>query len=76
VALPYPSYSVQEEGTLEFEFVIDPQGNVQYVKLVGVTDKIGLKEAGISAISRWKFTPSPGAGPQRVRVKIKFKLKG
>ncbi|MEO1448211.1 MAG: TonB family protein [Bacteroidota bacterium] len=76
LALPQPKYTVQEEGDLEFEFIIRPDGSVAYVKLVGGTTELGLKQAGIDAIEKWRFSASPGAANQRVKVTIKFRLKG
>lgn len=76
-SLGYPSYTVQEEGTLKFEFVILPNGTVGNAKLVGVTDKSGIREAGLRAIRGWKFDPLPPGQttPQTVQVTIKFRLK-
>ena len=78
LALPKPNYTAQEEGQLKFEFFIEPDGSVSYVKLVGVTNKPALKAAGIDAIRRWKFSKlKPGqGGRQKVQVTINFKLKG
>lgn len=79
VSLPYPVYNVQEEGELTFEFLIDRAGNVAHVKLIGLTDKPGLKKAGMDAIKNWRFTSvssGQGADLTPVRVKIRFKLKG
>ena len=79
VSLPYPVYNVQEEGELTFEFLIDRAGNVVNVKVVGLTDKPGLKKAGMDAIKKWRFTSAPagqGSDLTPVRVKILFKLKG
>ncbi|MCB0835275.1 MAG: TonB family protein [Bacteroidetes bacterium] len=79
IALSEPQYTVQEEGDLKFEFVIEPDGSVSYVKLVGLTDKPGLKQAGINAIRKWRFsklTAAQGNQRQTVQVTIKFRLKG
>ncbi|MEZ4825823.1 MAG: TonB family protein [Bacteroidia bacterium] len=79
LSLKEPQYSVQEEGELQFEFIIEPNGSVSYVKLVGVTNKPGLRDAGINAIKQWRFSAlQPGQSQQRqtVRVTIKFRLKG
>ncbi|GAB4421392.1 MAG: hypothetical protein OHK0039_36140 [Bacteroidia bacterium] len=79
LALPQPQYNVQEEGQLTFEFIIRPDGTVAYAKPVGPTNKPGLRDAGIEAITKWKFSPIPPGMPQKnqtVRVTIKFKLKG
>lgn len=75
LALPKPKYDVQEEGILEFELTIKPDGTVAFVKAMP-TNKLGLKKAGIDAIMNWRFTPVQGGGNQKVRVKINFKLKG
>lgn len=79
LTLPYPSYTVQEEGELTFEFYIRRDGSVAHVKLIGLTDKPGLKRAGMDAIKKWRFTSvtssqAPDLTP--VRVKIRFRLKG
>ncbi len=79
VSLPYPVYDVQEEGELTFEFLIDRSGNVAHVKLIGLTDKPGLRKAGMDAIKKWRFTAAAagqGEDLTPVRVKIRFKLKG
>lgn len=75
--LPYPKYNVQEEGDIQFQFVIGPDGRVLYVKPVGVVRQLGLKDAGIDAIKRWRFSALPPgqSGNQTVRVTIKFRLK-
>lgn len=78
VALPYPSYTAQEEGRITFELTIRPDGGVSYVKAVSVVTKPALRDAGIAAIKRWKFTPLPPSAPQvttRTRVTITFKLR-
>lgn len=76
VALPKPSYTSQEEGEVEFKFVIAPNGSVVHV-FPPITSKLSLKQAGIAAIKRWKFSPLPPgqSGNQTVKVTIKFKLK-
>lgn len=78
LSLKSPSYTVQEEGELKFEFVIKPDGTVAYAKVVGLTNKPGLKAAGIAAIKKWRFNslnPEQAQKNQRVQVTIKFKLK-
>ncbi len=72
--LPYPSYTVQEEGVLTFEFFIEPNGTVGYAKALP-NGKPGLAAAGEAAIKKWKFTPAPGAARQKVRVSMTFKLR-
>lgn len=75
VALPYPSYNSQEEGTLTYEFYIEPNGSVSYARALP-NNKPSLARAGEAAIKRWKFDPAPGAPRQKVRVSITFKLRG
>ncbi|MEZ4830102.1 MAG: SUMF1/EgtB/PvdO family nonheme iron enzyme [Bacteroidia bacterium] len=70
-----PETSVQEIGFLQFEFVIEPNGSVSFVKLVGVTNKLGLKEAGISAIRHWKFNAlSPNQPQQRQTASVTIRF--
>jgi TonB family protein len=79
IELPYPEYAVQEEGSVKFEFVIKANGVVEYVKVAGLTNKPGLRQAGYEAIRKWRFTPIPANKPQIdqiVQVTIQFKLKG
>lgn len=79
IELPYPSYTIQEEGKVTFEFQIKPDGSVEYVKVVGLTNKPGLKNAGMDAIRKWRFSPIPANKPQvvqTVQVTINFKLRG
>jgi TonB family protein len=75
ISLGYPKYEVQEEGDVTFEFQIGADGSVELVKAVGVVSKPGLRDAGIAAIKKWKFTPSENGETQRVRVTIKFRLR-
>jgi len=78
VKLVKPTYNVQEEGLLTYEFTVEPDGKVGNVKLVGMTNKTGIKNAGIDAIKKWVFTKLPDSAPQMsqiVRVTITFKLK-
>ena len=78
ISLPYPKYTTQEEAKLTFEFVIGADGLVKTVKLVGLTNQVGLKRAGIDAIRKWKFSKIPSnkpQGTQTARVDITFKLK-
>jgi TonB family protein len=75
LSLDYPQYSVNEEGVMEFRFRIEPNGTVSYATTTGPTTKLGLKQAGINAIKKWKFTSVPGSSAQWVTVKITFKLK-
>jgi len=78
VALPQPNYNVQEDGELYFELVIAPDGSVSFVKMAKLTNKPGLRQVGMDAIYKWRFSPIPSNKPQvsqTVRVKITFKLK-
>ena len=78
IRLDPPTYNVQEEGTLQFEFIINPDGSVAFAKVLGVTNKPGLRDAGIAAIKKWRFSALPPGAPQRpqkVQVTIRFKLK-
>lgn len=75
LSLPNPRYESQQEGDLKFEFIIAPDGSVSYVKDMP-NNKPALAEAGKAAIRQWRFNSKRGAAPQRVRVTIKFKLKG
>lgn len=74
-----PSYTVQEEGELYFEFIIEADGTVSNVKMAKLSNKPGLVQAGKEAISKWRFSPIPAGEAQvqqTVRVKIMFKLRG
>jgi outer membrane biosynthesis protein TonB len=75
LSLPNPGYNSQEEGELTFEFVIISDGSVSYVKALP-NNKPDLAEAGKAAIRKWRFNNKPGAPSQKVRVTIKFKLRG
>ncbi len=78
ISLPYPTYDSQEEGRITFELAIRPDGGVSYVKAVGIVTNQSLKQAGIDAIRRWRFSSLPPGAPQstqRVRVTITFKLR-
>lgn len=75
VALPYPGYNSQEEGTLTYEFYIESNGSVSYARALP-NNKPSLAAAGEAAIKRWKFDAVPGAARQKVRVSITFKLRG
>ncbi|MFK7971035.1 MAG: TonB family protein [Bacteroidia bacterium] len=78
IALGNPVYNTQQEAKLKFEFVIAPNGRVATVKLVGLTNKLDLKRAGINAIRKWRFDPIPSNQPQNnqtAQVEITFKLK-
>lgn len=74
LSLPYPDYTSQEEGILEFTFKIEPDGRVSYARCAPTT-KTGIKNAGIVAIKKWRFAPQPAGEAQMVKVKIMFKLK-
>ena len=79
ISLPYPSYTVQEEGDVVFEFIIMPNGTVSFAKVKGVNSKPGLGKVGTDAIKKWRFSKLPSnvaQKPQRVTVTIKFRLKG
>ena len=79
LSLPKPSYNVQEEGDIQFEFVIRPNGSVEFVRPKGVATKPGLVAAGKAAIRKWRFSKLPPNVPQvnqRVSVTIKFRLRG
>jgi len=79
LSLPKPVYNVQEEGDVQFEFIIRPDGTVAYVKPKGVINKPGLVRIGKEAIEKWKFTKIPPGKPQsnvRASVTIKFRLRG
>ena len=79
LSLPKPAYNVQEEGDIQFQFVIRPNGTVEFVRPKGVATKPGLVAAGKAAISKWRFSKLPSNVPQvnqRVTVTIKFRLRG
>ncbi|MDX2285099.1 MAG: hypothetical protein NW241_13120 [Bacteroidia bacterium] len=77
ISLPYPEYNVQEEGTLSFEFFIEPNGSVSYAKALP-NNKPNLARLGEAAIRNWRFSQLPGGqgGRQKVRVTMTFKLRG
>lgn len=75
VSVPYPVYNSQEEGAIKYEFFIEPDGTVSYVRALP-NNKPELAKLGEEAIRKWKFTPQPGTARQRARVTITFRLRG
>lgn len=79
--LPYPAYNAQEEGKLTFEFIILPNGRVGSVRVVSAVgpNQTRIRDAGINAIRKWRFTKLPSNKAQvnqKLRVTMTFKLKG
>ena len=54
--------------------IINKNGDVTDVKVLKHMS-MGLSEASVAAIKKWKFSSVPGSSPQWVTVKITFKLK-
>lgn len=75
LALPKPKYDAQQEGRIKYEFVVDPNGDVVFAKVVPPITKPSIEKAGLEAIKKWKFSKSTSDENQTIRVSITFKLK-
>jgi protein TonB len=79
-ALPYPPLAQRQgvEGTVELSVLVDETGKVADAKVVsGPPQRVGLTEAAIETVKRWKFRPATKNGvPVKVwlPVKVDFKL--
>lgn len=75
ITLAKPKYDAQQEGRIKYEFVVDPNGDVVFAKVIPPITKPSIEKAGLEAIKKWKFSKSNSDENQTVRVTITFKLK-
>ncbi len=75
LALPEPSYQVDKETRVTYEFSIAPDGRVIHVKPLTLTTAPELIQAGKEAIYQWRFNAIKEDKIQKARVTITFKLR-
>lgn len=64
----------QEEIELRFELLIDPSGNVKYVKpLACPTELREHRKGGITALYQTRFNRVGGDDDQKVKVNVRFR---
>jgi protein TonB len=71
----YPSFALRQkvEGTVELSVLVDESGKVTDAQVVaGSGGKMGLNEAALEYVKKWKFRPATKDG---VPVKVWFPLK-
>jgi TonB family protein len=79
-AITYPPLALRQraEGTVELNVLVDETGKVTEAQVVsGPTVRVGLNEAAVENVKRWKFRPATKNGiPVKVwfPVKIDFRL--
>jgi periplasmic protein TonB len=79
-AIAYPPLALRQraEGTVELNILVDETGKVTEAQVVsGPTVRVGLNEAAVENVKRWKFRPATKNGvPVKVwfPVKIDFRL--
>lgn len=72
-SLVYPSFArfARVTGIVEIEALVDPDGIVRELKLVGSADEILAREA-LENVRRWRFERSQGSTRHRIRFEFKF----
>jgi TonB family protein len=76
--LPYPSFSIQEEGTVVVQITVNPIGNViaSSISLKGTTtDNSILRNAALSAAKKARFNSMEGSQNQSGTITYHFRLK-
>jgi len=70
-----PEYTVQKEDIIRFELTIRPDGSVQSVYPLTLSDAPELIKSGRMAIMKWKFNSVDSEEFQKTQVTITFRLK-
>jgi serine/threonine-protein kinase len=74
----YPAIAFQQraEGRIELSALIDDKGNVAEVKIVKGTTGIGLNQAAVDGVKRWRYRPASRDGvPVKVWIPIVIEFK-
>jgi periplasmic protein TonB len=75
----YPPISIRlnEEGRVTVKFVVDAEGNVSDVQVIGPSGKERLDNAAIALVKRWRYHPALQAGkpvPTTISAVVVFRL--
>jgi len=75
--LPRPSYTVQEEGRIVINIVVNPSGNVISAEIGRGTniDNASMRSSALSAAKRAKFNSISGVNNQSGTITYDYKLK-
>ena len=75
--LPKPSYSVQEEGRIVINVIVDPKGNVILAEIGRGTniDHATMRRSALEAAKKAKFNAISGSNNQSGTITYKYNLK-
>lgn len=75
--LPHPAYTVQEEGRIVVNIVVDPVGNVIAADIGKGTniDNASMRRSAVEAACRAKFNSIEGTNNQSGTITYMFRLK-
>jgi TonB family protein len=81
VAPQYPPIAMQQrmQGSVELSVLVDEKGNVAEVKLVKGALGVGLNQAAVDSVKKWRYRPATKDGvPVKVWISLRvdFKLPG
>ncbi|MEZ5316557.1 MAG: energy transducer TonB [Vicinamibacterales bacterium] len=72
---PVAALALGQEGEVELDAVVMPDGTVDRVRIVTPfpNDAVGVGEHAARAVLTWRFAPAPaGTGPRAVRATVRF----
>jgi TonB family protein len=64
------------EGWVNVNMSVTPAGNVLDPRVVESSNGTLFDRAAITAVRKWKYEPFAAADPQRVTVRVEFRMKG
>jgi protein TonB len=75
----YPTEAARRgvEGYVDVRFIVDPDGNVSNLSVIGSNPPELFDRSALAAVRRWKYDPkkingAPVASRQQVRVQFKL----
>ena len=72
---PHDALTVGAEGWVNVSMSITPAGDVLEPRVVETSNATLFNRAAISAVRKWKYEPFAASEPQRVTVRVEFRMK-
>lgn len=74
----YPKDALRSgaEGWVNVSMSVTPAGEVLDPRVVASSNGTQFDRAALSAVTKWKYEPFAAADPQRVTVRVDFRMKG
>lgn len=75
--LPRPAYTIQEEGRIVINIIVDPKGNVIFAEIGKGTniDNASMRKSAIEAAKKAKFNSISGTNNQSGTITYRYSLK-